>query len=145
MCEKLSKFVSLCHILIFCNIVNKRYVGTSDYDLSKIITDVERELTHLRLEYRFKGQVQTLTPDDLYRRYQDFVPLLLEDANEWYLHIAVLFLNALPVTLKELVVGQRYKLPRFSLLSTKILQKHKLEVLREKMVTSQQSFEEETK
>ena len=143
--EKLSKFVSLCHLLIFCNIVNKRYVGTFDYDHSKIITDVERELTHLRIEYRFKGQVQTLNPDDLYRRYQDFVPLLLEDANEWYLHLAVLFLNALPVTLKELVVGQGYKLPRFSLLSIKILQQHKLEVLRENMVTSQQLFEEETK
>lgn len=106
---------------------------------------MDLELTHLRLKYRFKGQVQTLTPDDLYRRYQDFVPLLLEDANEWYLHIAVLFLNALPVTLKELVVSQRYKLRQFSLLSTKILQQHKLEVLREKMVTAQQSFEEETK
>ena len=32
LCGKLSNFFSLCHLLIFCSIVNKRYVGTSDYD-----------------------------------------------------------------------------------------------------------------
>ena len=134
--EKLSNFFLLCHLLIFYSIVNKRYVGTSDYDHSKVIMDMERKLTHLRLEYRFKGQVQTLTPDDFYRRFQDCVPLLPEDANEWSFYLVVLFLNASPVTLKELVVAQGYKLPRFRLLSTQILQQNGLEALRKKTVTA---------
>lgn len=48
--DNLFTFTSLCQLLIFCNIVHRRYVGSSDYDHSQIITDVERKLTYLGLE-----------------------------------------------------------------------------------------------
>ena len=47
---KLLPFVSLCHLFIFCSIVYRRYVGTSDYDKTQIITDVEEALSDIKLE-----------------------------------------------------------------------------------------------
>ena len=70
--DKLFTFTSFYHILIFCSIVHRRYVGTSDFDHSQIITDVEHELTRLKSEFRVRDQPWTLTPNDLYRRYQDY-------------------------------------------------------------------------
>ena len=143
--DKLFTFTSLCHLLIFCSIVHRRYVGTSDFDHSQIITDVERELTRLKLEFRVRNQPRTLTRNDLYRRYQDYVPPLPDDANESSFHPVVLFLNALHIHLKILVVARGYQLANFSALSTKMLQHNELEVIRESTVAAQRSMEEETK
>ena len=98
---KLLPFVSLCHLFIFCSIVYRRYVGTSDYDKTQIITDVEEALSDIKLERQMRGQLHTITLDDLYREYQNFIPLLPADAQDWSFHLVVMFLNALPVDLKK--------------------------------------------
>ena len=54
-----------------------------------------------------------------------------------------MFLNALPVDLKKLVVSQGYKLPRLGELTTAARQQHELEVLREATVVAQRSYFEE--
>ena len=48
---KLRSFVSLCELFIFCSIVTRRYVGTSNFDRTAIITDVEDALSQLKLEF----------------------------------------------------------------------------------------------
>jgi len=106
---------------------------------------VEQELARFKMEFRDRHRLLFLTPDDLYRRYQDFIPLLLEDANEWSFHLVVLYLNALPVHLKESVVAREYKISQFQLLSTKVLQQRELEILREATVSAQRAMEEEKK
>ena len=50
-----------------------------------------------------RGQLHTTTPDDIYREYQNFIPLLPADAHDWSFHLVVMFLNALPVDLKNLL------------------------------------------
>ena len=47
---KLLSFISLCNLFIFCSIAHRRYVGTSDYDKTQIITDVEEALSDIKLE-----------------------------------------------------------------------------------------------
>jgi len=143
--DRISAFISYCQLIIFCSIVQRQYVGASDYDQSQIITDVEHALSQLKMEFKDRHRMRFLTPDDLYRRYQDFIPLLPQDANEWSFHLVVLYLNALPIHLKESVVARGYKLPQFRLLSTKVLQQRELELLREATVAAQRAMEEEKK
>ena len=123
--------------------MHRQYGGASDYDQSQIITDMEQEITRFKVKFRNRHRLRFLTPDDLYRHYQVFVPLLPDDANKWPFHLVVLYLNALSVHLKEYVVARRYKLPQFWLLSTKILQQRELELLREATVSVQRAIEEE--
>ena len=138
-------FTSYCLLIIFCNIVHRQYVGASDYYQSQIITDVEQELTRFKVEFRNRHRLRFLTPDDLYRRYQDFIPLLPDDANTWPFHLVVLYLNALSVHLKESVVARGYTLPQFRLLSTKVLRQRELELLRDATVSAQRAMEEKKK
>ena len=51
----LRSFVSLCELFIFCSIITRRYVGTSDFDWTEIITDVEDALSKMKLEFRVRG------------------------------------------------------------------------------------------
>ena len=122
----------MSNLLIFCYIVNRRYVGSTDFDETQIIADVETELSRLKLETRFRGQLQSISSDELYHQYQDLVPLLPNDTHEWLFHLLVLFLNALPSVLKEMVISQEYKLPYFSGLNTAVFQQQALDILREK-------------
>lgn len=84
-------------------------------------------------------------PDDIYRRYQDFMIILLGDTHAWSFYLVLLFLNVIPTLLKELVISRWYKLPRFSSLTTKVLQQQELEVMYESTVSAQRSMEEENK
>ena len=141
--DKVSALVSLSRLLIFYRIVHRRYVGSADFDKSEIIADVETELSSLKLETRVRGQTHCISPDELYQRYQNFIPLLPDDTHDWSFRLVVLFLNALPVTLKELIIAQEYKPPRFSELTTTVLQQQALDILREKAVKAKYTFEQE--
>ena len=79
----------------------------------------------------------------MYWEYQNYISLLPDDAQDWFFHLVVLFLNALPVNLKNLVVSRGYKLPRLSDLTTTASQQHLLEVLREATVTARLVYDEE--
>ena len=71
--------------------------------------------------------------------------LLLDDTNAWSFYLVLLFLNVIPTLLKELAISRLYKLPRFSSLTTKVLQQQELEVMYESTVSAQRSMEEENK
>ena len=43
---------------------------------------MEDALSQLELGFRVRGQIQSITPDELYREYENYIPLLLDDAQE---------------------------------------------------------------
>ena len=94
------------------------YVDFYYFDQTKIITDVETELSRLKLEFHIRNRSKSSTSDDLYRHYQDFIPLSLGDVHKWLFPLVMLFLNILLVHLQKLVLSQRYKLSRFGELNT---------------------------
>ena len=51
----IHSFVSSCDSFIFCSIVTRRYVGTSGFDKTQIITDVEEALFCLKVELKVRG------------------------------------------------------------------------------------------
>ena len=83
--------------------------------------DISLALSTLKLEYYYKGNLISLTPDDLYRCYIQYLPLLLSDAMIWYLSLVTLFYHALPLDLQDAIIKDGYHLPHLSLLLTKSL------------------------
>ena len=104
---------------------------------------MEDVLSQLKLEFKERKKVQSITPDELYREHQNYIPLLPDDAQEWLFRLVMLFLNALPVSLKKIVVSWDYKLPRLSDLNTAASQQHELEVLREATASAKLDYDEE--
>ena len=84
-----------------------------------MMSDISLTLSNLKLEYR--GNVITLTPDYIYRRYIQYLPLLPSDTMIWYFRLVTLFYHALPLDLQDAIVKDRYELPNLSLLLTKFL------------------------
>ena len=80
--------------------VTRRYIDTSNFDKTQIITDAKEALSRHEMEFGVREQLQSLIPDNLYREYQNFIPLLSGDAQDWYFHLDAIFLTALPVELK---------------------------------------------
>ena len=78
LCSKLLVLCSLSRLHIFCDIVQLQYVGTATYDSNQIMSNISFTLSYVKLEYCFKGLI-TLTADDLYRFYIQYLPLLLSD------------------------------------------------------------------
>ena len=76
----------------------------------------------LKLEFCFKGNVITLTPDDLYRRYIKYLLLFPSDGALWSFSLGTLFYHTLPLDLQDVTVKNRYQLPNLLLLATKSLQ-----------------------
>ena len=76
----------------------------------------------LKLDFRFKGNVITLTPDDLYRSYIKHLPLFLSDGALWSFSLGPLFYHTLPLDLQDATVKNGYQLLNLLLLATKFLQ-----------------------
>ena len=73
---KLLEFCNSCQLHIFCDSVKLRYVGTELYDSQKLRSDISLALTSLKMILNHKGKFIVLTPDDLYSRFIEFLPLL---------------------------------------------------------------------
>ena len=78
--SKLLDICSLSHLYMFCDIVQLQYAGTTMYDSNQIMSDISLALSTLKLEYRYKGNLISLTPYNLYRRYIQYLPLLPSNA-----------------------------------------------------------------
>ena len=72
--------------------------------------------------YNHRGRKISLTPYDLFSRYNDFLPLLLPHALTLSFCLITLFSHDLPLDLKEAVRLGGYILPDLSRLSTSLLQ-----------------------
>ena len=104
------------------------------YDSNQMMSDISLALSTLKLEYRDKGTLIPLTPDDLYRRYIQYLPLLSFNAMTWSFSLITLFYHALPLDLQDEIIKDGYHLPNLSLLLTKSLQARILQNLREHAV-----------
>ena len=99
--DQVNVFVSLSNLLIFCDIIQHRYVGSTYFDKTQIISDVKTELSRLKLEVRVHGQVQLISPDELFCQFQDFILLLPNDAHKWSFHLVVCSSTHYPVRRKR--------------------------------------------
>ena len=100
---KLLEFCNFYQLHIFCDSVQLQYIGTDSYDSQKMLTDISLVLTSLKIISNHKGKVIVLTPDDLYSRYIEFLPLLVPNTMTWSLFLVTLFFHALPSELQEAV------------------------------------------
>ena len=143
--SKILDLCSLSHLHIFCDIVQLQYVGTATYNSNQMMSDILLSLSNLKLAFRFKGNLITLTPDDLYRRYIQYFSLLPSDAMTWSLSLVTLFYHAVPLDLQDAIVKDSYQLPNISFLTTKPLQTTALQDLREHAVIMYKNLADETK
>ena len=119
-----SKLLGLCnlfHLHLFCDIVQLQYVETTTYDSNQMMSDISLTLSNLKLEYRFNSNLITLTPDDLYRRYIEYLLLLPSHTMTWYFSLVTLFYYALSLNLHNAIVKDRYQLLNLLLLLRKSL------------------------
>ena len=92
-----------------------------------------------------RGRHISLTPDDLYSRFIELLPLLSPNAMTWYFPLVILFFNALSSELQEAVQLGGYSLPDLSTLLTSTLQEQALQHFRNHAVVSFKTFQDETR
>jgi len=80
---KLHAFCNFCQLHIFCDSVQLQYVGTDTYDSQKMLADISLALTPLKMISNHKEKVVDLTPDGIYSRYIELLPLLVPNAMTW--------------------------------------------------------------
>ena len=92
-----------------------------------------------------KRTLVVLTPDDIYSRYIECLPLLAPNAVTWSFSFVTLFFHALPSELQEAVQSGGYVLPDLSTLLTSYLQEQELHRLLEKVGIDHKLLEDEGK
>ena len=73
-----------------------------------MLADISLALSSLKMISTHKGKLVVLTPDDLYSRYIEFLPLLAPNAMTWSFSLVTLFFHALPSELQEAVQSGGY-------------------------------------
>lgn len=132
--SKLLTLYSQSQLHIFCNIVQLQDVGTENYISNQMTPDISIALSNLKPEFEFKGKLINLTPDDLYRRYIQLLPLLSSNVISKSFKLSTLFPTLFLLTCKILILKEGYILPTFSLLTSKTLQAVALQSLRKHAV-----------
>ena len=96
-----------------------------------MMSDISLSLSNLKLEFRYKGNVITLTPDDLYQHYTQYFILLPSDAMTLSFSLVTVFYHALSLDVQDENIKDGNQLHNLSLLTTKSLQAIALRNLRE--------------
>ena len=103
--------IQSCQLHIFCDTVQLQYIGIKSYDSDKILADIFLALSSLMMiSHHTEGSI-SLTPDDLFSRFAEFIPLLSPNATTWSFPLVTLFFNALPHELQEAVELGGHLLP----------------------------------
>lgn len=92
-----------------------------------------------------KGRVIVLSPNGLYSRFIELLPLFAPNAMTWLFSLVTLFSNTLPSELQEAVQQGEYYLSNLSTLLTSNLQKQKLQRLREQAVVIHKKLQDKSK
>ena len=142
---KVIAFSNLVWLHIFCDSVQLKYVGTEDYDSQKMLADISLALLKLKMTYMLRNKIIPLTPDDLFSRFTEYLPLLSPNAMTWSFCLVYLYFHALPSELQEVVQLGGYVFPDISTLATSLLQEQALQVLREVAVVSFKMLLDETR
>ena len=74
--SKVIVFCNLNRLHIFFNSVQVKYVDTASYDSQKILADISLSMSNLKITNNLCDKTMSLTPDDLFSLYTEFIPLL---------------------------------------------------------------------
>ena len=74
------------------------------------------------MTYILRNKKISLTPDDLFSRFTEYLPLLSPNAMTWSFCLVTLFFHAIPSELQEAVQLGGYVFPNISTLTTSLLQ-----------------------
>ena len=74
---KILNLCSLFQLHIFCDIIQLQYVGTTTYNSNQTMSNIALALSNLEIEFHF---LIKLTPNDLYRRYIQYLLFLHSNA-----------------------------------------------------------------
>ena len=96
-----------------------------------MLVDLSLALSKLKMTYISRNKIISLTPDDLFSRFTEYLPLLSPNAMTWSFCLVTLFLHAMPSELQEEVQLGGYVFPDISTLTTSFLQEEALQTLRE--------------
>ena len=110
-----------------------------------MLHDIYLALSDLKLVSKVNGETISLTPDTLYQRFIELLPLLPFNATSWSFSLVTLFYNALNVELQEIIRLDGYVLPNNSNLTTLFSQTSALKILREKSIVTFKLLSEEEK
>ena len=101
--SKVIAFSNLCRLHIFCDSVQLKYVVTEDYDSKKMLADISLALFKLKMNYIFRNKKNYLTPNDLFGRFTEFLPLLSPNAMIWSFCLVTLYFHTMPSESQEAV------------------------------------------
>ena len=140
---RLRKFIQSCQLHIFCDVVQLQYIGTKSYDSNKMLVDIYFALSSFKMVLHHKRRTISLTPDDLFSHFAEFLSLRSPNAMTWSLSLVALFFNILPQKLQEDVELGGCFLPNLSTLTTSLSQRREFQTLWEYSVTSFKSLTSE--
>ena len=102
-------------------------------------------LAKVKMTYILRNKQISLTPDDLFSRFTEYLPLLSPNAMTWSFFLVTLFFHAMPSELQEAVQLGGYVFPDISTLTTLLLQEQALQTLCEIDVVSFKKLSDETR
>ena len=111
----------------FCDRYQLAYVGAVvDVNELENITmeQVQKSFSFIKMRYMDtrSNEMVTTTPETVYKKFHEYIPLLPNDTNKWSFCISTMYYHALTTDIKMEMKLQGYVLPQPSLLSTKELQ-----------------------
>ena len=142
---KVITFSNLVRLHIFSDSVQLKYVGTENYDSQKMLADISLALSKLKMTYILHNKKISLTLDNLFSRFTEYLPLLSPNAMTWSFCLMILYFHTMPSELQEAVQLGEYVSPDISTLTTSLLQEQALQILREIAVVSFKKLSDETR
>ena len=94
--QKIRINVNTCQVILVCDIVEKQYGVTSNYDSRNMLLNITDALFKLKLDVTGRGKESCRTPDDLFCDYMDYIPFLLAAVDHQGFHLPLLFFKFSP-------------------------------------------------
>ena len=104
--EKLQGMCEEILFEVFCDSYALSYVGNemSTVDIDGItVEQVNKCLSYIKMQYRDKrsSQLITTTPDTVFKKMHEFIPILPEDASKWSFCLPSIYYHALTDQIKS--------------------------------------------
>ena len=128
--DDIWKYINECRLMIFSLILRMDYVGSAVEHDQCSIEDIGNQLRRFTLSYTYRGKLRQSTPDLIFSRYLDLLPMLPEANDTWGFNLVNLFWSAMTSTIREAILDKGYALPPYANMRSKTQQKMHLVALR---------------
>ena len=120
-CAGLHAYAQKCMFDVFLELCHIYYVGdTASADGSLAVQEVCQTISALRQEFRNRhGQMDVMSPDELFMLFLRYVPSLPEDPQTWTIQLGSTYFNALLDELKHKMLTSDFRVPQTQFPSTK--------------------------